>query len=108
MNAPSLMELVYLLVLLVAVAIVFVEWRLSDVLKRVSAVSRLDAKLDLLLMHAGIEFDPYKHLPPEVMDAVQRGKKIEAIKRYRESTGAGLKEAKDFIEEVQRRAGVRP
>jgi ribosomal protein L7/L12 len=106
MNVPSAMEVVYLLILLMAVAIMLVQWRLLEIVKRLSAVSRVDAKLDVLLKHAGIEYDPYKNLPPQVIDAVRRGKKIEAIKRYRESTGVGLKEAKDFIEEVQRRAGV--
>jgi len=42
----------------------------------------------------------------EVIDAVRRGNKVEAIKRYRENSGVSLKQAKDFIEEVQRRAGV--
>jgi ribosomal protein L7/L12 len=38
---------------------------------------------------------------------ILRGKKIEAIKIYREQTGVGLKEAKDAVEEMQRRLGVR-
>jgi ribosomal protein L7/L12 len=33
------------------------------------------------------------------------GKKIEAIKSYRSATGLGLKEAKEAIEDIQRRAG---
>jgi ribosomal protein L7/L12 len=106
MNIPTPMELVYLIILLVTVAIMFIQWRLQNLMKRVSAISRLDAKLDLLLQHAGVKFDPYKHVPSDVTEAVKRGNKIEAIKRYRQSTGVGLKEAKDFIEEVQRRAGV--
>jgi hypothetical protein len=52
-----------------------------------------DAKLDLLLKHAGIEYNPYTNLPPSVIDALKRGKKIEAIKRYRDATSVGLKEA---------------
>jgi len=31
---------------------------------------------------------------------MRRGKKIEAIKEYRLATGARLKEAKDYVEEV--------
>ena len=30
------------------------------------------------------------------------GRKIEAIKLYREATGAGLKEAKDVVEEIEK------
>jgi hypothetical protein len=36
----------------------------------------------------------------EILDALQRGEKIEAIKLYREVTGVGLKEAKDFVDEL--------
>ncbi len=38
----------------------------------------------------------------EIMDLLQRGQKIEAIKIYRERTNCGLKEAKDAVEELQR------
>jgi Ribosomal protein L7/L12 C-terminal domain len=37
-------------------------------------------------------------LPPEVVDALRRGNKIEAIKRLRTATGLGLAEAKDRVE----------
>ena len=43
-------------------------------------------------------------LPQDVIDeirnAIFEGKKIFAIKLYRDATGTGLKEAKDFIEEL--------
>ena len=92
------------LILFGAVLFFFVQWRLTDVEMR-SRLSRLEFKLDLLLRHAGVEFSPYQGLSPEIVDALQRGKKIEAIKRYRQVSGAGLREAKDFIEDVQRRSG---
>jgi len=37
-------------------------------------------------------------LPDNVLEAVQSGNVIEAIKRLREATGLGLKEAKDIID----------
>lgn len=37
-------------------------------------------------------------LPDDVLDALRGGNKIEAIKRLREATGLGLKEAKDLVE----------
>ena len=37
-----------------------------------------------------------------VQDALREGQKIEAIKRYRELTGLGLKEAKDAVEALPR------
>jgi hypothetical protein len=41
------------------------------------------------------------NLPPDVMEALQQGNKIEAIKRLREQTGLGLKEAKDVVDAAQ-------
>ena len=38
----------------------------------------------------------------ELVSLLDRGQKIEAIKLYRERTGAGLKEAKDAVEAIQR------
>jgi ribosomal protein L7/L12 len=38
-------------------------------------------------------------LPADVLAALQRGSSIEAIKLLRESTGLGLKEAKDIIDQ---------
>src|SRR5438132_45428 len=61
-------------------------------------LSRLEAKVDLLLKHAGLDFPK---APPGVQDALDRGDKIKAIKLYRDATGVGLKEAKDFVEELQ-------
>jgi len=49
-------------------------------------------------------------LSSEVIEAIERGNKIEAIKLLRESTGLGLKEAKDIIDayEDNRPAGSQP
>jgi hypothetical protein len=99
-------EAIYVLILLMVFVSMLIQLRLLDILKRLGALSRLDTELDLLLKQAGIDYDPYTNLPLDVVDAVKRGNKIGAIKRYRERTGVGLKEAKDVIEEVQRRAGV--
>ena len=40
---------------------------------------------------------------PELTDLIARNKKIAAIKRYRELTGAGLMEAKSAVEELAER-----
>lgn len=40
--------------------------------------------------------------PPELINALQRGKMIDAIKMYRGMTGLGLKEAKDAMEALDR------
>jgi ribosomal protein L7/L12 len=40
------------------------------------------------------------------VELIRGGRKIEAIKRHRELTGLGLAEAKDAVEEIERRMGL--
>jgi ribosomal protein L7/L12 len=66
---------------------------------RVSAVSgRLERKLDALLRHAGIDLP--KLAAEEAAALARAGRKIEAIKLYREYTGCGLAEAKAKVESL--------
>jgi Ribosomal protein L7/L12 C-terminal domain len=45
-------------------------------------------------------------LPPDVIDALNKGRLIEAIKLLRTGSGLGLKEAKDIIDAHIRREGA--
>jgi hypothetical protein len=45
-------------------------------------------------------------IPPALAVALQRGRKIEAIKIYRQLTGAGLGEAKTAVEAMERELGL--
>ena len=83
------------------IALLFI--RLSAVDRRLDRLSRLDAKVDALLRHAGVEFDEFQGVPADVQEALERGETILAIKRFRQATGVGLKEAKEFIDEIRRR-----
>jgi len=47
-----------------------------------------------------------RDLEDEVVSLLEQGQKIEAIKRYRERTGVGLKEAKDAVEWMAERRGL--
>jgi ribosomal protein L7/L12 len=42
----------------------------------------------------------------EIVSLLEQGRKIEAIKLYREQSGAGLKEAKEAVEEIGRQRGI--
>jgi hypothetical protein len=44
-------------------------------------------------------------LPPDVLRAIEQGRKIEAIKLLRESTGLGLANAKVLVDKAGRRYG---
>ena len=57
---------------------------------------RVEQKVDAILKHLGIEWKD--QVSERVKELARAGKKIEAIKMYREETGAGLKEAKDAVE----------
>ncbi|NBR07220.1 MAG: hypothetical protein EBT92_15845 [Planctomycetes bacterium] len=61
-------------------------------------LQRVERKLDAIINHLGIVMN--SGVDPQIIELVQAGKKIEAIKLYRESTGVGLKEAKDFVESL--------
>jgi ribosomal protein L7/L12 len=78
---------------------------IDDLRKRTRRLGRIEAKLDLLMINAGIEFGPYEGLPAQVVDALNRGDKLEAVKFYCLAAGVSLKEAKNFIEDIQRRSG---
>jgi ribosomal protein L7/L12 len=101
MDAVPVIMMIIVLVFIGVLAMI-----LQVIQNRLPVLGKIDAKIDLLMKHAGIEFDPYANVPPEVVEAVRQGEKIKAIKLYRRATGAGLKESKDFVEQVQRRAGV--
>jgi ribosomal protein L7/L12 len=61
-------------------------------------LARIERKLDLVLDHLGLREDE-----PELREAAElarTGREIEAIKLYREATGAGLKEAKDAVDRM--------
>jgi hypothetical protein len=104
MLTPERFELIALIGLAVILVIVYsLAFRLVEMRTRMGPLLyRIDAKLDLLLKQANIKFDPSANIPPDAAAAARAGKKIEAIKLYRQSSGVGLKEAKDFIEEFQR------
>jgi hypothetical protein len=56
----------------------------------------IERKLDLVLKALGVEYRD--DLADQLAKLVAEGRKIEAIKIYRERTGVGLKEAKDAVE----------
>lgn len=68
---------------------------------RLAAIER---KLDLIMKHQGIVEPRVEE--PDVVQHLMQGKKIQAIKVYRERTGVGLAEAKDAVEKIARERGL--
>lgn len=59
---------------------------------------RVEGKLDLILKHLGLTYQPEESVPAESRALADRGEKIATIRAYREQTGASLAEAKEAIE----------
>lgn len=91
---------------LALVLLLVIGARLNAMKSRMMALGRIDIKLDLLLKQANIKYDPYANVSAAVVEALRGDRKIEAIKIYRDATGVDLKEAKDYVEDVQRKAGL--
>ncbi len=67
------------------------------------AFTRIERSVDHLLRNLGLSSaDSAPALPPGVLEELEAGRKIEAIKRFRDATGCGLKEAKEAIDELER------
>ena len=77
----------------------------GDLRPRVEALER---KLDQLLAQPAAAPAASTHVGPSdsIKAHILAGRKINAIKEYREQTGVGLREAKDAVEEIARRLGV--
>jgi ribosomal protein L7/L12 len=69
-------------------------------------LATVERKLDLIMKHLGV----VDQVPqdPDVVQFLMQGQKIQAIKAYRERTGAGLREAKDEVERIARERGLDP
>ncbi len=81
-------------------------FQIANIRKRLTALSRVEGKLDLMLKNAGLEYNPLAEISEDLAQAIESGQKIQAIKLYRQTTECSLKEAKDYIEELQRRIGT--
>jgi ribosomal protein L7/L12 len=66
-------------------------------------VEKLERLVTLLLEEIGLECEekPGPNISPVIEDLVHKGEMIEAIRLYREETGAGLKEAREFVESLK-------
>jgi ribosomal protein L7/L12 len=75
----------------------------DDILELRQRVARLEGKIAFLLEKLNLAYreEPNQGVSPDIIDLVKRGRKIQAIKLYRQETGAGLKQAKDFIDSLE-------
>ncbi|MFE4053794.1 hypothetical protein [Streptomyces sp. YIM B13518] len=79
----------------VILGVMTIQGHLSRVDRRAARVER---KLDAVIRHLGI----HEEVPgrDEILALVRRGKRVQAIKLYRETTGADLVEAKQAVDRL--------
>ncbi|MEU0505577.1 hypothetical protein ACWEO2_20520 [Nocardia sp. NPDC004278] len=66
-------------------------------------INHLERKLDMIMKHLGLPDLVPASASGEIDELIRQGKKIQAIKLYRDlNPGSGLKEAKDAIEARER------
>jgi len=93
------------MVLLVLVLLVVASGRRPAADHQARRLAVVERKLDLIIAHLGIR-EPEPEAPGAVLQELLAGRKIQAIKVYREATGVGLKEAKDAVELLARQRGL--
>ena len=66
-------------------------------------VALLERQVAFLMAQLGVEYyeEPNTGVSPEILDLVRQGRKIEAIKWYRQQAGVGLREAKEFVDSLE-------
>ncbi|MEU2429162.1 ribosomal protein L7/L12 [Streptomyces sp. NPDC007861] len=90
----------YIAAVVLVVGLALLSGSLERKLSRVDRrLARLEGKIDRVLDHLGIQETDARL--ERVAALVREGRKIEAIKVYREITDAGLKEAKDAVDRIE-------
>lgn len=74
------------------------EWTGSSLLDAKLYLDRLEGRPASALEPPGESLGD--DLMDQILDAIQQGRKIEAVKLYREQSGASLKDSKEFIERL--------
>ena len=80
------------------ILLVIISYLMIDISQLREEVKRNNKVLDKIAEHFGIEI--YKNIDDELRDIIYNSGKVKAIKRYREHTGEGLKESKEYIDNL--------
>jgi hypothetical protein len=80
------------------VAILFLVWPWPKPARNSLRLRRIETKLDAIVKHLNLDVGP--QVDPQIVDLLAADKKIEAIKLYREQSGASLSDAKAYVESL--------
>jgi ribosomal protein L7/L12 len=66
-------------------------------------IVKLESQIAFILQQEGLDYCEEQNMgvSPEIINLMREGKKIQAIKLYRQETGAGLKQAKEFVDSLE-------
>jgi ribosomal protein L7/L12 len=92
--------LFFFLPLVVFVWLVVTLWTAAEK-RRARRLARIERQLQAIMDHLGI----VEPALPQVVQALEAGKRLQAIKAYRDATGAGLKEARAAVDSIARERG---
>lgn len=100
------MEMTSLIVSLAALGLLMIVLggRSAAEARNARRLNAIDRKLRAIMEHLGVP-GPAPELV-EVVSHLEQGNKIQAIKVYREKTGAGLAQAKSEVEALARQLGL--
>ena len=100
---PVLATLLPIVALLILLAVASVSVRAAAARDRAltgERLARLERKVDALLRH--LQVDVPEPDQSDILEHLRHGRKIHAIKAYRERTGASLADAKIAVEQLAR------
>ncbi|MFC5953842.1 hypothetical protein ACFP51_04835 [Streptomyces pratens] len=86
-------------ILFLACLVILGIWAVQKNVSRAErTAARVERKLDLVLQH----LDLHEEIPDKdaIVALVREGRTVQAIKAYREATGAGLLEAKQAVDRL--------
>ncbi|MBN1052847.1 50S ribosomal protein L7/L12 [Clostridium botulinum] len=71
-------------------------WIVGTINQMRSDISRININLNKIAKQIGVP----NTINDEIKNLILEGKKVEAIKKYRNATGLGLKESKEYIDSL--------
>lgn len=86
--------------LLLTVAFALLLSLTSSINQLKADIYRMQKKLDSIAKHVDLPDSINDELKATLLELISEGKKIKAVKEYRSATGAGLLEAKQFIDHL--------
>lgn len=84
----------YTLIIIFLGAVLMIVGSINELQRQ---VCRLNTRLDKISKHLGIE-EP--DIDEELLSLIAEGKRVKAVKRLRDFSGMGLREAKEYVDKL--------